>query len=62
MGRRHFQCKRLILHISTLLCSLLTSLSLQAGDGSRQPTKLELTVAEEQGKAFYQAVSKVNFS
>ena len=32
-----------------------------AGDGSRQPTKLELTVAEEQGKAFYGTVSKVNF-
>lgn len=34
----------------------------QAGDGSRQPTQLELTVAEEQGKAFYSKVSKVDFS
>ena len=32
-----------------------------AGDGSRQPTEKELTLATEQGKAFYSAVSKVNF-
>jgi NAD(P)H dehydrogenase (quinone) len=31
-------------------------------DGSRQPTKLELELAETQGKAFYNAVSKVNHS
>ncbi|KAK2807517.1 Minor allergen Alt a 7 [Emmonsiellopsis sp. PD_5] len=31
------------------------------GDGSRQPTALELELAETQGKAFYGAVSKVNF-
>ncbi|KGQ01218.1 NAD(P)H:quinone oxidoreductase, type IV [Paracoccidioides lutzii Pb01] len=30
-------------------------------DGSRQPSALELQLAEEQGKAFYGAVSKVNF-
>ena len=41
---------------------MLTELSTQAGDGSRQPSQLELSVAEEQGKAFYSAVSKVNFS
>jgi NAD(P)H dehydrogenase (quinone) len=29
-----------------------------AADGSRQPTALELEVATEQGKAFYQTVSK----
>jgi len=29
-------------------------------DGSRQPTELELQVAEAQGKAFYEAVAKVN--
>ncbi|KAF2164495.1 benzoquinone reductase [Zasmidium cellare ATCC 36951] len=33
-----------------------------AGDGSRQPTEKELTLAKEQGKAFYGAVSKVNFA
>ncbi|KFY45536.1 hypothetical protein V495_02930 [Pseudogymnoascus sp. VKM F-4514 (FW-929)] len=27
-------------------------------DGSRQPTNLELTIAEAQGKAFYEAVAK----
>ncbi|KAL4862586.1 hypothetical protein BDV12DRAFT_41975 [Aspergillus spectabilis] len=31
-------------------------------DGSRQPTEIELSLAEEQGKAFYEAVSKVSFS
>jgi len=30
-------------------------------DGSRQPTALELQLAESQGKAFYEAVSKVTF-
>ncbi|KAJ6000374.1 Minor allergen Alt a 7 [Penicillium waksmanii] len=29
-------------------------------DGSRQPTALELEIAEAQGKAFYEAVAKVN--
>ncbi|EON64303.1 minor allergen Alt a 7 [Coniosporium apollinis CBS 100218] len=32
-----------------------------APDGSRQPTKNELELAEKQGHAFYTAVSKVNF-
>ncbi|WEW58785.1 flavodoxin-like fold protein [Emydomyces testavorans] len=32
-----------------------------AGDGSRQPSTLEIQLAETQGKAFYQVVSKVNF-
>jgi len=31
-------------------------------DGSRQPTPNELELAERQGKAFYGAVSKVNFA
>jgi len=30
-------------------------------DGSRQPTPLELEIAEKQGKAFYETVAKVNF-
>ena len=30
------------------------------GDGSRQPSELELGVAEEQGKAFYQPVAKAH--
>lgn len=33
-----------------------------SGDGSRQPTPLELEVAEIQGKSFYETVSKVNFA
>jgi len=32
------------------------------GDGSRQPSELELKIASTQGKAFYQTVSKVNFA
>jgi len=32
------------------------------GDGSRQPTPLELEIAETQGKTFYGVVSKVNFA
>lgn len=32
-----------------------------SGDGSRQPTELELEVATLQGKAFYETVSKVKF-
>jgi NAD(P)H dehydrogenase (quinone) len=31
-----------------------------AGDGSRQPTELELNIASAQGKAFYEAVSKAH--
>lgn len=31
-------------------------------DGSRQPTPLEVEIAEAQGKAFYEHVSKVNFA
>jgi NAD(P)H dehydrogenase (quinone) len=31
-------------------------------DGSRQPTPLELEIAEAQGKAFYKHVAKVNFA
>lgn len=31
-------------------------------DGSRQPSETELTVAKEQGKAFYGAISKVSFA
>ncbi|KAI9698177.1 MAG: Minor allergen Cla h 7 [Candelina mexicana] len=32
------------------------------GDGSRQPTDKEIQLATHQGKVFYQAVSKVDFS
>jgi len=32
------------------------------GDGSRQPSKKELELAETQGKTFYETVSKVDFS
>ncbi|BDD54474.1 Minor allergen Alt a 7 [Monascus purpureus] len=31
-------------------------------DGSRQPTALELELAENQGKSFYERVAKVNFA
>lgn len=31
-------------------------------DGSRQPTALELEIAENQGKSFYERLSKVDFS
>ncbi|KAI9371980.1 flavoprotein-like protein [Aspergillus egyptiacus] len=31
-------------------------------DGSRQPTQLELQIAESQGKAFYEHVSRVSFA
>jgi len=33
-----------------------------AGDGSRQPTAKELELAQAQGKAFYETVSKVSFA
>lgn len=33
-----------------------------SGDGSRQPSKLELEVATIQGESFYNHLSKVNFS
>lgn len=36
-------------------------MNIQSGDGSRQPTAKELDVAKAQGKAFYEAVAKVNF-
>jgi len=36
--------------------------SFSASDGSRQPTPLELELAELQGKKFYETISKVNFS
>jgi NAD(P)H dehydrogenase (quinone) len=31
-----------------------------AGDGSRQPSQLELNIAQAQGKAFYEAVAKAH--
>jgi NAD(P)H dehydrogenase (quinone) len=40
---------------------LLTFLFQAGGDGSRQPTPLELEIAELQGKSFYERVSKVSF-
>jgi NAD(P)H dehydrogenase (quinone) len=36
--------------------------SFAGADGSRQPTQTELKIATEQGKAFYGALSKVNFA
>ena len=33
-----------------------------AADGSRMPTPKELELAEAQGKAFYEAVAKVDFA
>ncbi|KAK5938686.1 flavodoxin-like fold protein [Knufia obscura] len=33
-----------------------------AGDGSRQPSQLELELAEAQGKHFYEVIAKVNFA
>jgi len=33
-----------------------------SADGSRQPTELEKELANKQGKAFYETVSKVNFA
>lgn len=35
---------------------------MQGADGSRQPTPLELEVAESQGKAFYEHVARVNYA
>lgn len=35
---------------------------IQGADNSRQPTEKELELAHIQGKAFYEAVSKVNFA
>ena len=32
-----------------------------AGDGSRQPSALELEIAQIQGKSFWETVSKVKF-
>lgn len=34
----------------------------QAGHGARQPSPLEIELAEAQGKSFYERVSKVDFS
>jgi NAD(P)H dehydrogenase (quinone) len=41
---------------------LLLTPVIKGADGSRQPTELELSIAEAQGKAFYETVSKVNFA
>jgi len=32
-----------------------------ASDGTRQPSNLELEIAQIQGKAFWQTISRVNF-
>ena len=45
-----------------MLIALLQAGTFAAGDGSRQPSALELEIATEQGKAFYGAVSKVSFA
>ncbi|KAJ5764747.1 hypothetical protein N7520_004306 [Penicillium odoratum] len=34
--------------------------TIAGGDGSRQPSTLELQIAETQGKSFYEHVSKTN--
>ena len=39
----------------------LVLMTLQAADGSRQPTALELELATTHGESFGQAISKVNF-
>lgn len=44
----------LLIHVSLI--------SMQAGDGSRQPTELELNLATEQGKAFWGHVSAHKFA
>lgn len=36
-------------------------MSIQAGDGSRQPTPLEIELATIQGESFATAIKKVNF-
>ncbi|KAL2007964.1 hypothetical protein VTN00DRAFT_7946 [Thermoascus crustaceus] len=36
--------------------------TIAAGDGSRQPSALELEVAKTQGQSFYETVAKVNFA
>ncbi|KAF2636705.1 flavo protein WrbA [Massarina eburnea CBS 473.64] len=36
--------------------------TLASADGSRQPSKLELEIAQIQGKSFYETVNKVNFA
>ena len=36
--------------------------TLAGADGQRQPSKLELEIAQIQGKSFYEVVSKVNFA
>lgn len=36
-------------------------LTISQGDGSRQPTPLEMELAEIQGKTFWEKVSRVNF-
>ena len=35
--------------------------NIQGGDGSRQPSKTELSLAEAQGNAFYKHLTRVNF-
>ena len=49
-------------HDSSCLHLLTCFLLSQGADGSRQPSKLELELATEQGKAFYKSVSRVNFA
>lgn len=61
MGRGHVLGEYHELLSPMLECSLIMYLD-KAGDGSRQPTDLELEIATEQGKAFYGHVSKVSFA
>lgn len=47
---------------ASLRSHMLTLLLSQSGDGSRQPSALELEVATIQGESFYNAIKRVNFA
>lgn len=64
MGRRILCCKTMppIPVITNTMSTELTFAFQQGPDGSRQPSEKEISLATEQGKAFYSALAKVNFN
>jgi NAD(P)H dehydrogenase (quinone) len=49
-------------NLQYILTNFFVFRSIQAADGSRQPSQKELELAEVQGKMFYETVSRVNFA
>jgi hypothetical protein len=56
--RGHLQYE---VHLCSIYRASVDFTFLQGADGSRQPSELELQIAETQGRSFWEHLSRVNF-